>query len=214
MTDTNAKRWLAVDIVADAAAAEAMEHAFNSLDTLGTEIDHMPKGRNETVTVVGYFNDPPDEEILQKEISNALRVYGLDTIAVKTVSLREVEDQDWLAEWKKHWKPTMVGNFIIAAPWEPVSDSARTVVYIEPNMAFGTGTHETTQLCLIAVQNDLSAGESFFDVGTGTGILAIAAAKINQRIDDAWLPNQENCPEIAACDTDRQAVELARENAL
>ncbi len=214
MTEERSRTWHAVDVVADPAAAEALEHAFNLLESLGTEIDQMPASGCETVTVVGYFDESPDEELLQTEIGNALSIYGLEEIAIKTVSMREVEDQDWLAEWKKHWKPTAVGNFVIAPPWETVSDPSRIAIYIEPNMAFGTGTHATTQLCLSAIENDLSAGESFFDVGTGTGILAIAAAKINQRLDGIWLPNLENCPEIAACDIDTQAVELARANTM
>src|SRR4029079_14873677 len=78
------------------------------------------------------------------------------------------------------------------------------------NMAFGTGTHATTQLCLQAIQDNFTAGETFMDVGTGTGILAIAAAKLNTKMDDARLPNERS---IFAVDTDEKAVEIAVENA-
>jgi ribosomal protein L11 methyltransferase len=92
-------------------------------------------------------------------------------------------------------------RFIIAPPWAEISDEpGRIVIRIEPGMAFGTGTHETTRLCLMAIEKYLT-GRSFLDVGTGTGILAIAAAKL---APDAHAE---------AYDTDAEAVAIARENA-
>ena len=81
-----------------------------------------------------------------------------------------------MAEWKKNSQPVEVGErFIIAPPWTELSNAHnRIVIRIEPGMAFGTGTHETTRLCLDAIEKYF-AGGSFLDVGTGTGILAIAA---------------------------------------
>ena len=90
---------------------------------------------------------------------------------------------------------------MIAPPWSNLPETHdRIVIRIEPGMAFGTGTHETTRLCLQAIEKHF-AGGSFLDVGTGTGILAIAAAKLfpESRID--------------ACDTDEMAITIARENA-
>ena len=117
------------------------------------------------------------------------------------MNLREVADRDWLEEWKKNWQPVQVGRFVIAPPWIEIGDApGRIVIRIEPGMAFGTGTHETTRLCLAAIEKHFNGG-SFLDVGTGTGILAMAAAKMfpGARID--------------ACDTDPHAIEIARENA-
>ena len=118
------------------------------------------------------------------------------------MSLREVADEDWLGEWKKSWQPVSVGErFLIAPPWSQLDDaSGRIVIRIEPGMAFGTGTHETTRLCLSALEKYF-AGVSFLDVGTGTGILAIAAAKL--------FPEAR----IEACDTDAEALAIAVENA-
>ena len=113
-----------------------------------------------------------------------------------------MENADWLYEWKKHWKPTETGRFIVAPPWEEVAAGDKIVITIEPAMAFGTGTHETTRLCLQAIGEHYSADQSFLDVGTGTGLLAIAAAKI-----------AENTAPIFACDTDPDAITNARENA-
>jgi ribosomal protein L11 methyltransferase len=118
------------------------------------------------------------------------------------MSLREVADEDWLGEWKKSWQPVAVGDrFLVAPPWSEIDDPlGRIVIRIEPGRAFGTGTHETTRLCLATIEKHF-AGESFLDVGTGTGILAIAAAKL--------FPEAR----IEACDTDAEAVAIAVENA-
>jgi ribosomal protein L11 methyltransferase len=92
-------------------------------------------------------------------------------------------------------------RFVIAPPWSEVAEKPdRIVIRIEPGMAFGTGTHETTRLCLVALEKYFVGG-TLFDVGTGTGILAIAAARLQK---DA---------RVEACDTDAEAVEIARENA-
>ena len=118
------------------------------------------------------------------------------------MNVREVAQRDWLEEWKQNWQPVEIGRFIIAPPWSNLDDvHDRLIIRIEPGMAFGTGTHETTRLCLQAIEKHFMGG-SFLDVGTGTGILAIAAAKL--------FPDAR----IEACDTDEMAVAIARENAL
>ena len=163
---------------------------------LGTETQDA-----ESLRVTGYFDKAPDLEGVRSEIQEALRVYDLPWSAVNEISTREIVDQDWLLEWKKSWQPVEVGRrFIVAPPWSEISDAGdRIVIRIEPGMAFGTGTHETTRLCLAALEKHFE-GESFLDVGTGTGILAIAAAKL--------FPTAR----VAACDTDADAVVIAREN--
>ena len=205
MEQNKQQSWFALEIDALPEAAEAIEFALNSLDALGTEINHLKKSTSDSVKVVGYFNDLPDEERVQDEIHYALRAYDLTEEAVRTIERRPVENEDWLHEWKKHWKPTMIGRFVIAPPWEDPDPADHIIIKIEPNMAFGTGTHETTQLCVQAVDVNYRPGDSFLDVGTGTGILAIAAAKLaaTSGIDAT----------IYGCDTDADSVKLARENA-
>jgi len=204
------QHWYALDVTVERPATEAIEFAFNQLDALGTEIDHLRYKNSATVVVTGYFHEIVDEQLSQCELNHALSAYGLTADVVHAQAWRRIEEIDWLAEWKKYWRPTVVGEFVIAPPWEKIEDPEKIVIRIEPNMAFGTGTHATTQLCLQAIQDNFTAGETFMDVGTGTGILAIAVAKLNAKMDDAWLPNRAS---IFAVDTDEKAVEIAIENA-
>ena len=201
-----AKLWHSLRLTVEPEAVEAIEFAFNSLDALGTEIDYM-RSPASGVCVVGYFDAQPDDAILQDELHYALRAYGFDENAILSVERGEIENADWFAEWKKHWKPTTVGRFVIAPPWEQVDETGEIVIRIEPNMAFGTGTHETTQLCLEAIDKHYVPGDSFLDVGTGTGILAIAAAKLT-----CGNTSGSECA-VQGLDVDIEAINIAKENA-
>lgn len=188
--------WYALDVELEPAAREAVEYALMEAGALGTEATETTGN-----TVTGYFAEVPNRERVRAELFEALRIYELPSSSVRDMSVREVEERDWLEEWKQSWQPVEIGRFIIAPPWSGVSDRHdRLIIRIEPGMAFGTGTHETTRLCLDAIQKHFSGG-SFLDVGTGTGILAIAAAKL--------VPEAR----VEACDTDEAAVAIARENA-
>ena len=191
--------WHALDVAIELAAREAVEYALMEAGALGTE---MGDEGDDSARIIAYFERAPEVEGVRAALFDALRIYGLPSSSVREMKLREVADRDWLGEWKKSWQPVRVGErFLIAPPWSEVSDAeSLTVIRIEPGMAFGTGTHETTRLCLSAIEKYF-AGESFLDVGTGTGVLSIAAAKL--------FPSARN----EACDTDAEAVEIARENA-
>lgn len=197
------KLWFALDITAASETSEAIEFALNELEALGTEINNLGKLPEETLTVTGYFNEKPGDEILRNQLNSALEIYAFDNSALKNLSWREVENQDWLAEWKKSWKPTVTDKFIIAPIWETVETTEKILIRIEPSMAFGTGTHETTRLCLQAIEKNYN-GESFLDVGTGTGILAIAASKFK-------VQNPKS--KVVGCDTDEDSIKIAIENA-
>lgn len=196
-------QWFAVEITVDSRASEAVESALNALDALGTEINNLGRQMPETLNVIGYFNELPNETDLDSTLSEYFKIYGCTEQSLKNIERREVENQDWLAEWKKHWRPTESTKFIIAPTWETVENPDKIVIRIEPSMAFGTGTHETTRLCLKAIEENYRTGESFFDVGTGTGILSIAVAKL-QKAEKA---------RISACDTDEDSIKIALENA-
>ena len=201
--------WLSLQLTVTDEAVEAIEFALNSLEALGTEIDYMQQPAS-GVRVVGYFETLPDDEAVQDEIHYALRSYDMEENAVIMIERGVVQNTDWLAEWKKHWKPTAVGPFVIAPPWENVDEPEKIVIRIEPNMAFGTGTHETTQLCLQAIDEYYSPGDSFLDVGTGTGILAMAAA-LKSKAEDTSEDLELDA--IIAIDNDPGSIKIARENA-
>ena len=195
--------WYALDVTIAGRAREAVEYALMEAGALGTEGGVEVAGAEDTPEVVtAYFDAPPEVERVRAALLDALRVYGLASSDVRELKFREVEGRDWLAEWKSGWRPVAVGRFVVAPPWSEIKEEAgRLVIRVEPGMAFGTGTHETTRLCLAAIEKHFR-GRSFLDVGTGTGILAIAAAMLSPTA------------RVEACDTDAEAVEIARENAL
>lgn len=112
----------------------------------------------------------------------------------------EVAEQDWSSAWKAGIEPVTIGAVTIVAPWLDVPSDARRVLVIEPAQAFGTGHHETTVRCLSALQSIDLAGRSVFDVGTGTGVLALAAKVLGAR-------------RVVGSDIDPLAVEAAELNA-
>ena len=200
------KAWFALEITVDAKASEAVEFALNELDAHGTEINNLGVKQTENLTVIGYFNEPPNDETVEIELNEALRIYNFTPEAVQKTDWRKIGNVDWLFEWKKHWKATETAKFIIAPTWENVENIDKIIVRIEPSMAFGTGTHETTRLCLKAIEENYQSGMSFLDVGTGTGILAIAAAKLNSK---AKIENSK----LTGYDTDFDSITIAKENA-
>ncbi len=199
------RTWYALDVQLDAEACEAVEYGLMEAGSIGTETSTTDE---RFTRITGYFDQSPDFEELRNKLFEALRIYDLRESSLHEFNLREIEDRDWLAEWKKDWRPVQVGRFIIAPPWlESVSPAsaagsseAPIVIHINPGMAFGTGTHETTRLCLKAIEKYFRGG-SFLDVGTGTGILAIAASKMFSGAH------------IAGCDTDAEAIAIAKKNA-
>ena len=193
--------WYGLDLIVAGEAREAVEYALMEAGALGTETNDAPSPDEELLRVTAYFDQTPELERVRAELSEALHIYDLPSSSVREMNFREVSNEDWLGEWKKNWQPVELGRLVIAPPWSEVKAAKdRVVIRIEPGMAFGTGTHETTRLCLKAIMRFFKGG-SLLDVGTGTGILAIAAAKL--------FPEAR----VAACDTDPEAVEIAKENA-
>ena len=111
---------------------------------------------------------------------------------------RTLPDEDWLEVWKQGLEPVTAGPFVVLAPWHDWQGEEKKIV-LEPGMAFGTGHHETTRMALEALAAENPAGKRVLDVGTGSGILAIAAAMLGA--------------EVLGVDIDEQAVKAARENA-
>ena len=147
------------------------------------------------------------EASVQEAIESGLWFIGA-VRPVGTLSVTRKEQRDWTDAWKEHYHPVRVsGRFTIAPPWQVVEPESADdfVIVLDPGMAFGTGTHPTTQLCLEMLPDLISAGDRVFDVGTGTGILAVAAAQLGAATVDAV-----DIDPIAV----RQAIANLNENAL
>ncbi len=139
------------------------------------------------------------EEI--KEAINNLVLYNID-IGKNDVSISEVNEEEWATAWKKYYHPVKISErFTIVPTWEeytPVS-SDELIIELDPGMAFGTGTHPTTVMCIQALERTVKAKDKVVDVGTGSGVLSIAAAMLGAE-------------KVTALDLDEVAVESARLN--
>ena len=153
--------------------------------------------------VKGYYKqDESFEEYLsyiEKAVNN-LESFGIDK-GKGIVTVKKVNEEDWENNWKKYYKPTKIGNKIIIKPiWEKYeAGSGEIIVELDPGMAFGTGTHETTRMCVEALEKYVSPNVTVFDIGTGSGILAIVAAKLNAK-------------RVVGVDLDVVAVDSAKQN--
>lgn len=158
--------------------------------------------RPDHTTVTGYL--PVDDRLEGRlesirERFRLLPETGTD-IGPGQITVTLVEDADWADAWRSFFKTILTGRILIKPSWEEIEvGPGQIVVEIDPGMAFGTGNHPTTQLCLLALQNYVAGGEKVLDVGTGSGILAIAAAKLGAE-------------KVAATEIDRAAAEAARRN--
>lgn len=141
-----------------------------------------------------------DEIQLIKHSIAYLPHYGLD-IGEGSVETKEVKDEDWSNAWKQFYKPTRIGKSIIIKPeWESYQQNGKDIIVeLNPGMAFGTGTHETTTMCAEALEEIVTQQDLVFDIGCGSGILGIIAAKLGAK-------------HVVAVDLDEVAVSVAREN--
>ncbi|GHH97052.1 50S ribosomal protein L11 methyltransferase [Neobacillus kokaensis] len=136
-----------------------------------------------------------------KESINNLIIYNID-IGLNKVTISEVNEEEWATAWKKYYNPVKISErFTIVPTWEiyhPVS-SDELIIELDPGMAFGTGTHPTTVMCIQALERTVRPGDRVIDVGTGSGVLSIAAAMLGAE-------------DIRAYDLDEVAVTQARLN--
>ncbi|HEX4948566.1 MAG TPA: 50S ribosomal protein L11 methyltransferase [Blastocatellia bacterium] len=194
------KVWHALEIEIARVAESAVTAQLWSANTTGLEIS---EDTPEAITLRAYFEAAPDIKKLQANIQRALRLSDLPEAALRSMQALTIADQDWLAEWKKGYEPIAIGEKLLITPsWkrDQIAAGARAVVQIDPGMAFGTGTHETTRGCLELLEKYWYGG-SLLDVGTGTGILAIAAVKL--------APGAH----VIGFDIDPEAIDVALENA-
>ena len=197
-SDSTAKEnhW---QLIALTVAGDAEETASALLFDAGTTGIVTLEESEDAVKLGAYFDAAADAEQIARNIEAAFAQAGIRS-ALAGISITSVADQDWMQKWKEGFAPAAIGERLMIAPsWKLPDASERIVIQIDPGMAFGTGTHETTRMCLELLEAHWRGGR-LLDVGSGTGILAIAASKL--------APGSE----VVAIDIDPLAVEVAREN--
>ena len=175
----------------------------NELDWDYVEEEVFNKSGQDGVLIKTYI--PEERNVLELIETVKARIallpsFGLD-IGEGSVSLSNVNESDWANEWKKYYKPTKVGKKIVVKPsWEDYEkQEGDLIIELDPGMAFGTGTHETTSMCIRELENYVDETKTVFDIGCGSGILAIAAAQLGAK-------------EVVAGDLDEVAVKVSKEN--
>jgi ribosomal protein L11 methyltransferase len=201
-------RWLEVSITGDGEIAEAVAEVLGRFASGGVvvetgvtyndaEDEGTPFG---PVRVYGYLEVNDQLEDTRQRLSESLWHLGQIRPLPEPV-FKEIEDEDWMAAWKKNYRPIPIGKKLLILPaWLEQTDKDRLAVKIDPSMAFGTGTHPTTQLCLEMVETYTQPGQIVMDIGCGSGILSIGAIKMGAK-------------KAIAVDIDPASVKSTKENA-
>ena len=206
--------WIEISVQADGEAAEAVSGLFNRLNS-------RPDGQGGAVTEVGGFDlvgedhhptiiiktylpaDAADTPEVQRQIEEGLwylgRIYPLGEVRIHPLA-----EEDWANAWKSSYHPLRIGrHFLVIPAWqtaEVLPEPGDMPVILDPGMAFGTGLHPSTQLCLMAMEDVVQPGQRVLDAGCGSGILSIAAVRLGAARVDAF-------------DIDPIAVRATEENA-
>jgi ribosomal protein L11 methyltransferase len=204
-------RWLEVRVAADTEAVEAVSELFARYGYQGgvaieeqyrqdNDGDNLQVDLAQPVIVTTYLADTPGVHETIATLEQAL--WHLSQMRyVGPLSVSEREEEDWANAWKEHFHVHRVGgHIVIRPPWRPYeAQPGDVVITLDPGMAFGTGLHPSTQLCLIAAEDLVQPGDRLLDVGTGSGILAIAAMKLG-------------AGRVLGLDVEEVAVQAARTN--
>lgn len=214
-------QWIEVNVAVTHEAVEAVADIMNSVGAKGVAIEDpqlindlrnsgtwelcdIPEQQNtEIVTISAYYADDEKLQGRLEQIEAELNAIEerIGKYRFGNTRFRTVSEQDWANEWKQYFHVTHVGKSLVIKPsWEDyTAKEGERVIEIDPGMAFGTGTHHTTNMCMERLEKVLPADATVFDVGTGSGILAIAAALLGAK-------------EVKAVDIDGVAVRVAKEN--
>lgn len=197
--------WIEVRVLTNSEALEPISGIFYSLECKGVAIEdpqdilgreqgpltwdfadiNILEHKGEHAVVKAYFaeEDNIDEVISYvEEKIEELKSMGID-VGLGKVESEKMYEEDWANNWKKYYKPAKVGERLVVKPiWETYEVKGdELVIELDPGMAFGTGDHETTKMCMQALEKYVKEDSIVFDVGCGSGILAIAAAKLGAK---------------------------------
>jgi ribosomal protein L11 methyltransferase len=193
-------KQLATDLIADI----FYEQGITGLVVEEPDIEHPEDWGNDAIipdhySVIGYlFHDKQSEkqlEIIEKNLAKLEKKNGM----ICKIVCSDVDESDWADQWKAHFRPEKITENILVKPtWkEYVGNHDGIILEIDPGMAFGTGIHPTTRMCIAMIEKYLKPGNSFLDVGTGSGILMVAAAKLGA--GKVWGTDNDEVAVNVAC---------------
>ncbi|TCU71714.1 [LSU ribosomal protein L11P]-lysine N-methyltransferase [Tissierella praeacuta] len=153
------------------------------------------------VLIKAYFSEADDLENKIEEIKNRIKNDPILNTGNNEIKINIIDDNDWAEAWKKYYKPIKIGERILIKPsWEKyVLEENDILIELDPGMAFGTGTHETTMMCTEALEKHVKSGDIVYDIGCGSGILSIVAAKLGAK-------------KVVGVDLDELCVKVSNEN--
>jgi ribosomal protein L11 methyltransferase len=200
--------WLEIKMTVDGELAEAVSEVLARYTVNGVVVESDVKYNDAEdegtpygpVRIFGYIAADEKVEDTRQKIAEALFYLG-QIQPLPEPEFRFIANQNWMEAWKDKYNPIPIGKRLLILPaWIKESEGGRIVVKIDPSMAFGTGTHPTTQLCLAMLEKYQQPGVNVVDVGCGSGILSIAAKKLGS-------------PHVLAVDIDPESVKATHENA-
>lgn len=211
MAETQKKiHWREIKIQVNSELAEALAEVLGRFVSGGVVVQAVTRFNSHTqeneptgeVLISGYLLVDEKLAANQQKIEEAL--WHLSQIEpIPRPQYADIQDQDWMKAWKEHYSPIEIGEKMLVMPaWQELqAGESRSVIRINPAMAFGTGTHPTTQLCMRLMEKHLTQGTRVIDIGCGSGILSIAALKLGAK-------------NVIAVDVDGQAIDSTKENAI
>ena len=182
-------RWAQLAVTTSLEASDAVANYLFELNANGIELKDDPSSSHSTVKLISYFrmDDFVSEHVQAVQtFLTQLPEFGMNPHPAE-ICLTEVEEEDWSEKWRSGFPPRRVGKRLVIAPtWHEVTSQASEIlIRLDPGMAFGTGHHPTTQISMELLEKVIRKGDTVADIGTGSGILSIAAAKLGAKQVDA-----------------------------